>query len=317
MAVADRIPRFLAIFLMIILAALTLVPAYAAAECTVRGNVYDWATFDTIDNAMVEVYSIPDLTLQGKMVTQPGSYTFSLSGGDYMIVATAGAPGSPEELIAVENLTIPENGERIFDLILFPPDILEGLAGFTDTNVTPTLSPVENPALLPDPTDEPLVQGNWDLWLGGGAIALAVVAIAAGLALLLKLRPKKTYGIKPAEEPRAGTVTAPPAPAPAMPPAEQKPDVQLPQLEQQAPASQPPPVRDLLLPEDCRQVLSIIEKSDGRITQLDLRKMLPYSEAKVSLIVTDLESRGLVKKIKKGRGNVLILNRPGEQPPEK
>jgi uncharacterized membrane protein len=86
-----------------------------------------------------------------------------------------------------------------------------------------------------------------------------------------------------------------------------------------SPAQVPPQpsVRDLLLPEDCRQVLSIIEKNDGRITQLDLRKMLPYSEAKVSLIVSDLESRGLVKKIKKGRGNVLILNRPGEQPPEK
>jgi uncharacterized membrane protein len=78
-----------------------------------------------------------------------------------------------------------------------------------------------------------------------------------------------------------------------------------------------PSVQDLLLPEDCRQVLAIIEKNDGRITQLDLRKMLPYSEAKVSLIVSDLESRGLVKKIKKGRGNVLILNRQGERPPEK
>jgi uncharacterized membrane protein len=45
---------------------------------------------------------------------------------------------------------------------------------------------------------------------------------------------------------------------------------------------------------------------------------LPYSEAKVSLIVSDLESRGIIKKIKKGRGNILIINKPGEQqPPEK
>ena len=36
----------------------------------------------------------------------------------------------------------------------------------------------------------------------------------------------------------------------------------------------------------------------------------------MSLIVSDLESRGLIKKIKKGRGNVLIMNRPGK-PEEK
>jgi uncharacterized membrane protein len=56
-----------------------------------------------------------------------------------------------------------------------------------------------------------------------------------------------------------------------------------------------------------------MEKSGGRITQLDLRKALPYSEAKVSLMITDLENRGIVKKIKKGRGNVLILNRPEDK----
>jgi len=28
----------------------------------------------------------------------------------------------------------------------------------------------------------------------------------------------------------------------------------------------------------------------------------------VSLMITDLESRGIVKKIKKGRGNILILS---------
>ena len=40
----------------------------------------------------------------------------------------------------------------------------------------------------------------------------------------------------------------------------------------------------------------------------ELRKeMLYLSEAKVSLIVTELEHKGLVEKIKKGRGNVLIL----------
>ncbi|MGM0771995.1 MAG: helix-turn-helix transcriptional regulator, partial [Halobacteriota archaeon] len=34
---------------------------------------------------------------------------------------------------------------------------------------------------------------------------------------------------------------------------------------------------------------------------------LSYSEAKVSLIVSDLENRGLVEKFKKGRGNIIII----------
>jgi uncharacterized membrane protein len=62
------------------------------------------------------------------------------------------------------------------------------------------------------------------------------------------------------------------------------------------------------LPEDLKEVIRIMEKHGGRMTQLDLRKSLPYSEAKVSLMISDLESRGIVKKIKKGRGNILILS---------
>jgi len=33
------------------------------------------------------------------------------------------------------------------------------------------------------------------------------------------------------------------------------------------------------------------------------------SEAKASLLVDDLENRGLVKRFKKGRGNVLVLKK--------
>ena len=56
------------------------------------------------------------------------------------------------------------------------------------------------------------------------------------------------------------------------------------------------------------KALEIIRKHDGRISQKELRKeMLYLSEAKISLIVTELEHKGKVEKIKKGRGNVIIL----------
>ena len=294
---------------------MALVPAYAAAECTVHGSVYDWATFSTLNNAVVKVYTTPDMSLQGNVVARNGTYSFSLPEGSYMIVATSGIPGSPDEVTATENLTVPASGERVIDLILFPPGSLDDLAGFTDSSLTPTdtptISPTEQPVATPEPSKDDMV-----LWLGGGAIAMAIVAIIAGLVLLRALKPKTTEERKPAPEVPATNVITLPPPEPAPPMEEQKPAEQPLQPEPQTQAQQPPSVQSLLLPEDCRQVLAIIEKNDGRITQLDLRKMLPYSEAKVSLIVSDLESRGLVKKIKKGRGNVLILNRPGEQPPE-
>ncbi len=56
------------------------------------------------------------------------------------------------------------------------------------------------------------------------------------------------------------------------------------------------------------KALEIIKKHDGRITQKELRQeMLYLSEAKISLILTELEHKGKIEKIKKGRGNVVML----------
>jgi len=54
------------------------------------------------------------------------------------------------------------------------------------------------------------------------------------------------------------------------------------------------------------KVLAAIKK-EGRITQKELRKLFPYSEAKISLIITELEHKGKIEKIKRGRSNVIIL----------
>ena len=61
------------------------------------------------------------------------------------------------------------------------------------------------------------------------------------------------------------------------------------------------------LPAELTHVCTILRKEGGRMTQKELRQKLPYSEAKVSLLLADLESRGLVKRIRKGRANILVL----------
>ena len=62
------------------------------------------------------------------------------------------------------------------------------------------------------------------------------------------------------------------------------------------------------LPADLQEVMDIIKASGGRVTQKELRSKLKYSEAKVSLMVSDLEQRGLIEKFKQGRGNIIRIS---------
>lgn len=57
--------------------------------------------------------------------------------------------------------------------------------------------------------------------------------------------------------------------------------------------------------EAIAKTLAIL-KRERRVTQKDIRKELKISEAKASLIIADLEAQGKVKKIKRGRGNVIL-----------
>jgi len=66
--------------------------------------------------------------------------------------------------------------------------------------------------------------------------------------------------------------------------------------------------KETQVPDDLGKMLEIIKRDGGRVNQTDLRKELNLSEAKISLMITDLENRELVKRIKKGRGNIVVLN---------
>ena len=59
--------------------------------------------------------------------------------------------------------------------------------------------------------------------------------------------------------------------------------------------------------DDLDKLIEFIKKNDGRVTQKDIRKEFPLSEAKISIMLTALEHNGIVKRIKKGRGNVVVL----------
>ncbi|MDD5337392.1 MAG: hypothetical protein PHS02_02815 [Candidatus ainarchaeum sp.] len=63
------------------------------------------------------------------------------------------------------------------------------------------------------------------------------------------------------------------------------------------------------LDEDAEKVLDALERMEKRATQKELKEALGFSDAKLSLILTELEQMGHVKKFKRGRGNVVRKTR--------
>lgn len=59
--------------------------------------------------------------------------------------------------------------------------------------------------------------------------------------------------------------------------------------------------------DDLAEMLAFIKKH-RRVTQKDIRKEFSLSEAKISLLLSDLESQHRIRKIKKGRGNIIIYD---------
>jgi len=55
------------------------------------------------------------------------------------------------------------------------------------------------------------------------------------------------------------------------------------------------------------KIYDFIKQKGGRVTQREIRKNFPVSQASISLILTELENDGKLKKIKRGKGNIIIL----------
>jgi uncharacterized membrane protein len=60
---------------------------------------------------------------------------------------------------------------------------------------------------------------------------------------------------------------------------------------------------------DLEQQLLAFLAEKKRSTQKEIRKSFPYAEATISLALSSLEHQGKISKIKKGRGNIIILQR--------
>jgi uncharacterized membrane protein len=63
------------------------------------------------------------------------------------------------------------------------------------------------------------------------------------------------------------------------------------------------------LTDEAGKIIDFIKRNDGRVTQKEIRKNFAASEAKISLMVSELERRGKIKKIETSKGNIIILKK--------
>ncbi|WP_233083812.1 helix-turn-helix transcriptional regulator [Methanococcoides orientis] len=272
------------------------VPASAEGTATIHGAIYEWDTFQLMENVIIEVNTTPPQSIVAKY----GVYSMNLAPGEYLITATY-YENNTLTASTQETITISDDGDYIIDLILLPsydsdlsedPDLL---------NITTSL----------EADSEAIENGAGGNTLYYVAVLIILLMAGSGLYLFSKKNGKKEadedYSISAVGEDIvkiAVVETKDESPA-GMP--DESEGLESEMLD----APEAPEVVDvggeIPLPSDLQEVLDIIRSSGGRITQKDLRSKLSYSEAKVSLLVSDLENRGLVEKFKKGRGNIIII----------
>jgi len=254
---------------LLLIAIVIILTPQTVSAITIHGTVYEWYTFEPLDNALVEVNSTPTQF----RVAASGVYSFNLPPGDYLIKTSYYQNDTlvyyGEDTLAVTDY----EGNYVFDILMFP--LQEEAEEFTDEDIGNVTYDVED-NILP----------GFDLTYT--AVALLILMIMGAAAYY---HYNRKDGLEDESEPAE--------PVPGV-------HIENDYLNDREPA----PDIDKL-PDDLKEIIHILESQGGRMTQKDLRARLNCSEAKVSLMITDLEDRGLVHKVKKGRGNIILL-RPKE-----
>ncbi|ABE52015.1 helix-turn-helix transcriptional regulator [Methanococcoides burtonii] len=277
-------------FLVCILALiLFIVPVGAVGTATIHGAIYEWDTFEPLENVLIEVNSTPPQSIVAKY----GVYSLDLVPGDYEIVATY-YTGNILVASTQESITISDDGDYIIDLLLLPSYENEGLEDAEITNLSEAFE--ADSQMIEDDKESPYMTYLAILLLVFVLVLSAYVYSnkkGANEDLLVNASsnwvnsaslPDESLSVDGGED-GSDSITVD--------------DVEPIYIANGAETN--------VLPDDLREVLDIVIDNGGRITQKDLRGKLRYSEAKVSLIVSDLENRGLVDKFKKGRGNIIII----------
>lgn len=240
---------------------------------TISGTAFEWFTLEPIGNIIVEIDTIPKQTI----VSGDGSYSFNAGEGTYTLTAQY----FEDNLLvyeATETIVIGEDGSFIIDLIMLPS--LEDEFFLDDLNNLSVLEELEEPQQVDNSN------------LIGGVILVLVAFI-----LILFGARKITSSVTGLETERISLEEK----YSKIPKEMEKALKEKPVQKEKAVA------KPEKLDKDLQQVLGILKKYGGRLTQKELRDKLPHGEAKASLLIAELVEMKKIKKFKQGRGNVLVL----------
>ncbi|MBI5397870.1 hypothetical protein HZB03_00255 [Candidatus Woesearchaeota archaeon] len=288
---------------------------------TMHGSTYD-LELKTLNNVVVEI----DTTPVQRFVSKNGTYSFSLDPGSYFIRARY-SPDNFTTLTSLDRIKIQKEGDYVFDLFLLP-DLDEDKDLLSDFDVD-AVGAVEQP---------PEVNYAWQVLTG----AILFVIIIAVYFLVKRLRQKQSRRVIAAvidavksprkalaqkrqstsvfkerqmireeqenKKARAMKIAQQDA-MQELKSSEEREESSKTTSEQATKATHAKEFADLAdLDGDLQAVIAFLKREGGRTTQKDLRREIPYSEAKISLMISELEDKKLVKRIKKGRGNIIIMN---------
>lgn len=305
----------------IILAFLFVIPFLmtASASATIHGVVYEWNTFQPLENVIVDVNSTPSQS----MVCKYGSYSFELPQGYYKIAASY-YEDSILTYYAEDFVNITDEGSYVLDLLLFPAYSQNTSSSNESSSISDQYASSQN------------VTVNQESSISVDTL-LITVSILLALFIWLKHstsqktnRPvEKHHAVKHEKIEEKVILTPKPVElrasveSPVTGPEESQvmdsdngsdDSMELIIAEsEKTEASTASNIPKGPIPADLQEILDIIRSQGGRMTQKDLRSKLKYSEGKVSLMLFDLEKRGLIQKFKRGRGNVILLVEQDQQ----
>lgn len=266
-----------------LLAIILLATVEFAGAATIHGTVYSWETLEPLPKTEIIINTTPEQ----HMISEDGKYQINLSKGTYSLEGVYYRDGSVE-MYAQKNITIEQEGDYKIDLVLFPPL----------SDISPEAPEDLNFSVDDENETEEVSESDGG---GGGdgdglnllipfVIVFCLVAAASAFIIVKKKRfgPEEN-GLSKSEPEGEPEIAKAPS-----------------ELSEKSVGPED-------IPEDLQEALSIIKKEGGRITQKNLRKKMGYSEAKMSLVIADLERRNIVEKVKKGRGNIIFLKNSENQ----
>ncbi|HIH42719.1 TPA: hypothetical protein HA246_03675 [Candidatus Woesearchaeota archaeon] len=256
-----------------------LVSSSTASAALIGGRVYDYS-LNAISNVNVEINTNP----KQRDIAEQSVYAFNVPKGSYVITAKQYEDGILKAS-TTEQITVTDEGEYKLDLILFP-DVSE------DQNLG------DEKIDFNAPFEEEGIDKRM--------IVVAVLAVVAIIAVIYLFFSKKRKILKKNSSRRKMKSTSKNILGKNKITKTYGEEASEKVSEEQTIAKK----TESFSTEDAdsKMVLDFIRSQEGRTTQKDIRKNFPSSEAKISLILTDLEAQGKIRKIKKGRGNVVVMN---------